>query len=131
MLVGIGTDLAKIERFAAILERRGIAITRRLLTANEQAAMQQAASKPAFLAKRFAAKEALLKALGTGLRHGLSWQDMEVSNDALGKPVMQLSGKAAELATAKGVTNIHLSITDEKEMALAFVVLESLPTTKP
>lgn len=124
MLIGIGTDLAKIERFAAILERRAAAITRRLLTANEQQAMQQAASQPAFLAKRFAAKEALLKALGTGLRSGLSWQDMQVSNDELGKPVMTLTGKAAELATAKGVKTIHLSITDEKEMALAFVVLE-------
>lgn len=125
MLIGIGTDLAKIERFAAILARRKVAITNRLLTAKEQLAMQQAASEPAFLAKRFAAKEAFLKALGTGLRQGLSWQDMEVSNDKLGKPIMMLSGKAAELAAVKGVKTIHLSITDEKEMALAFVVLES------
>lgn len=124
MIIGIGTDLAKIQRFAAILERRAAAITQRLLTAEEQSAMQKAASHAAFLAKRFAAKEALLKALGTGLRNGLSWQDMQVSNDALGKPMMELSGKAAELAEAKGVKTIHLSITDEKEMALAFVVLE-------
>lgn len=124
MIIGIGTDLAKIERFAAILERRAAAITRRLLTAQEQIAMQEAASQSAFLAKRFAAKEALLKALGTGLRNGLSWQDIEVSNDALGKPTMELSGKAAELADTKGVKAIHLSITDEKEMALAFVILE-------
>lgn len=124
MILGIGTDLAKIERFAAILERRAAAISRRLLTAEEQMAMQEAASQPAFLAKRFAAKEALLKALGTGLRHGLSWQDMQVSNDALGKPIMTLSGKAAELAETQGVKVIHLSITDEKEMALAFVILE-------
>lgn len=125
MLIGIGTDLAKIERFTAILQRRATAFTRRVLTANEQTAMQQAASPAAFLAKRFAAKEALLKALGTGLRNGISWQDMQVSNDDLGKPSMQLSGKAAELAAEKGVKTLHLSITDEKEMALAFVVLES------
>lgn len=125
MLIGIGTDLAKIERFAAILERRPEAITRRLLTPSEQIAMQKAASQAAFLAKRFAAKEALLKALGTGLRDGLSWQQIEVSNDELGKPIIELNGKAAELAKAKGVQSIHLSITDEKEMALAFVVLES------
>ncbi|GLR62670.1 holo-ACP synthase [Marinospirillum insulare] len=124
MIIGIGTDLAKIERFNAILQRRAEAITRRLLTAKEAKAMQQAASQAAFLAKRFAAKEALLKALGTGLRNGLSWQDMEVSNDELGKPIMQLSGKAAELASAKGVNTVHLTISDEKEMALAFVVLE-------
>lgn len=124
MIIGIGTDLAKIERFTAILQRRATAITQRLLTTKEQEAMQQAASQAAFLAKRFAAKEALLKALGTGLRSGLSWQDMEVSNDELGKPIMVLSGKAAELASAKGVKTVHLTITDEKEMALAFVVLE-------
>lgn len=124
MIIGIGTDLAKIERFTAILQRRATAITQRLLTTKEQEAMQQAASQAAFLAKRFAAKEALLKALGTGLRSGLSWQDMQVSNDELGKPIMVLSGKAAELASAKGVKTVHLSITDEKEMALAFVVLE-------
>lgn len=124
MIIGIGTDLAKIERFTAILQRRATAITQRLLTTKEQEAMQQVASQAAFLAKRFAAKEALLKALGTGLRSGLSWQDMQVSNDELGKPIMVLSGKAAELASAKGVKTVHLTITDEKEMALAFVVLE-------
>lgn len=124
MLIGIGTDLAKIERFAAILQRRGVAITRRLLTPNEQIAMQQAASPAAFLAKRFAAKEALLKALGTGLRNGLSWQHIEVSNDEWGKPSIELNGEAYKLAATKGVKSIHLSITDEKDMALAFVVLE-------
>src|SRR5690554_418204 len=124
MIIGIGTDLAKIERFTAILQSRATAITQRLLTTKEQEAMQQAASQAAFLAKRFAAKEALLKALGTSLRSGLSWQDMQVSNDELGKPIMVLSGKAAELASAKGVKTVHLTITDEKEMALAFVVLE-------
>ncbi len=124
MIIGIGTDLAKIERFAAILTRRPAAITRRLLTPSEQVAMQQAANPAAFLAKRFAAKEALLKALGTGLRNGLSWQHLEVSNDALGKPIMQLNSTAAALAATQGVKSIHLSITDEKDMALAFVVLE-------
>jgi len=124
MIIGIGTDLAKIERFTAILKRRPKAIVQRLLTSNEQLAMQQAASPAAFLAKRFAAKEALLKALGTGLRSGLSWQQLEVSNDKLGKPRIDLKGQALILAEAKSVKVIHLSITDEKEMALAFVVLE-------
>lgn len=125
MLLGIGTDLARIERFEALLQRRGTAITQRLLTPAEQTAMQQAANPAAYLAKRFAAKEALLKALGTGLRAGLSWQQMEVSNDPLGKPLMQLTGKAAERAAELGVSHIHLSISDERDMALAFVVLES------
>lgn len=125
MLLGIGTDLARIERFEALLQRRGTAITQRLLTPAEQTAMQQAANPAAYLAKRFAAKEALLKALGTGLRAGLSWQQMEVSNDPLGKPLMQLTGKAAERAAELGISHIHLSISDERDMALAFVVLES------
>ncbi len=125
MLIGIGTDLARIQRFAALLSRRGDAISRRLLTPNERLAQQKAANPAAFLAKRFAAKEALLKALGTGLSSGLSWQQLEVSNDAQGKPLMKLSGAAADLAKAKGVTQIHLTISDERDYALAFVVLES------
>lgn len=124
MLVGIGTDIARIQRFSELLERRGSAITRRLLTPKEQAALAASASPGAFLAKRFAAKEALLKALGTGLRDGLSWQQMEVSNDALGKPLMVLSGRAADMAAAKAVSQIHLSLSDEQDHALAFVVLE-------
>lgn len=125
MLVGIGTDLARIQRFSDLLERRGAGISQRLLTPAEQAGLAQAANPGAFLAKRFAAKEALLKALGTGLRTGLSWQQMEVSNDALGKPVMTLSGRAAEMAAEKGVARVHLSLSDEQEHALAFVVLET------
>ena len=124
MILGIGTDLARIQRFEDLLARRGEAISRRLLTPSEQAAMAQAAKPAAYLAKRFAAKEALLKALGTGLRDGLSWQQLEVSNDALGKPELQLTGRAAALAEQKGVQRIHLSISDEQEQALAFVVLE-------
>lgn len=125
MLLGIGTDLARIARFETLLQRRGEQAIKRLLTPNEQRALKQAANPAAYFAKRFAAKEALLKALGTGLRNGLSWQDMQVSNDALGKPLLQLSGKAAELATSLGVARIHLSLSDEQDMALAFVVLEA------
>ncbi|SFC02918.1 holo-[acyl-carrier protein] synthase [Marinospirillum celere] len=125
MLVGIGTDLARIERFADLLARRGDSIAKRLLTPSERQGLAEAASPAAFLAKRFAAKEALLKALGTGLRDGLSWQQLEVSNDGLGKPVMTLSGRAAEMAAEKEVTRVHLSLSDEQEHALAFVVLET------
>lgn len=125
MLLGIGTDLARIARFETLLQRRGEQAIKRLLTPDEQQALKQAANPAAYFAKRFAAKEALLKALGTGLRNGLSWQDMQVSNDALGKPLMQLSGKAAELASSLGVARIHLSLSDEQDLALAFVVLET------
>ncbi|WP_404419857.1 holo-ACP synthase [Marinospirillum sp.] len=125
MLVGIGTDLARIQRFSDLLERRGEAISRRLLTPSEQAGLAKAPNPGAFLAKRFAAKEALLKALGTGLRDGLGWQQLEVSNDELGKPLISLSGRAAEMAAEKGVARVHLSLSDEQEHALAFVVLET------
>ncbi|MFK7161101.1 holo-ACP synthase [Marinospirillum sp. MEB164] len=124
MILGIGTDLAKIARFEQLLARRGDAICQRLLTPAERQAMQKTAQPAAFLAKRFAAKEALLKALGTGLRDGLSWQQIEVSNDALGKPLLALSGVAEQKAQALGVKQIHLSLSDEQEMALAFVLLE-------
>lgn len=125
MLIGIGTDLARVQRFADLLERRGDALARRLLTVSEREGLKQAAQPAAFFAKRFAAKEALLKALGTGLRDGLSWQHLEVYNNELGKPLLRLSGRAAELAEKLGVTRIHLSISDEVDMALAFVVLEA------
>lgn len=124
MLVGIGTDIAKITRFEAILARRGHAFCHRVLTPLEQQALQQTKHKAAFLAKRFAAKEAALKALGTGLRQGLSWQHIEISNDELGKPQLSFSAQAAELAAALGVQKTHLSLSDEQDLALAFVVLE-------
>lgn len=125
MIVGLGTDLAQISRFEKVLARRGAAFCRRVLTPQELIALENSAQPAAFLAKRFAAKEAALKALGTGLAKGLSWQDLEISNDALGKPNLNFTGAAANLAAQLGVKNAHLSLSDEQDMALAFVVLES------
>ncbi len=124
MILGIGTDLAEIARFAGLLERQGERALTRLLSDAERSHCASIAQPAAFLAKRFAAKEAFLKALGTGLRDGLAWSQISVEKDALGKPHLQLSGRAAELAAQKGVQQIHLSLSDERAYALALVVLE-------
>lgn len=124
MIVGIGNDLARIDRFAAGMARHGERFAQRLLGPAELARYHLHPQPAAFLAKRFAAKEAFLKALGTGLRHGMRWGEIEVVNDALGRPSLQLSGRARELAEAAGVVTHHLSLSDDDGLALAFVVLE-------
>lgn len=124
MILGIGTDIARIERFAAASERHGARFAARILGQNERTALDSAAQPAAWLAKRFAAKEAFLKALGTGLRYGMSWGEIEVINDHLGCPRLVLSGVAAQLAAERGVARSHLSLSDESDVAVAFVVLE-------
>lgn len=124
MIIGIGTDIARIARFAAASERHGPRFAARILGPDERAALEQAVQPAAWLAKRFAAKEAFLKALGTGLRCGMRWSEIEVINDPLGCPRLILSGVAARLAVERGVTRSHLSLSDESDMAVAFVVLE-------
>ncbi|WP_027966590.1 holo-ACP synthase [Halomonas halocynthiae] len=125
MIVGIGTDVARIARFERAVARHGERFIARILGTAERRDFAERGQPPAFLAKRFAAKEAFVKALGTGLRHGISWQEIQVSNDALGRPVLVLSGKAQESATAAGVNVTHLSLSDETDVAIAFVVLEN------
>jgi len=124
MIVGIGTDIARVARFEAALSRRGERLTRRLLGELERERLQAHGQPAAFLAKRFAAKEAFVKALGTGLRHGMRWSEIQVVNDGLGRPSLLLAGRAHELARAAGVRATHLSLSDEVEFAVAFVVLE-------
>lgn len=125
MIIGIGTDIMQIERMQESLQQRGEAWARRLLTDPELAEYEKRGNKPAYLAKRFAAKEAAAKALGTGFADGITWKQMHVLNDAKGAPVMTFTDKALERAQALGVTHIHLSISDEKHYAVAFVILES------
>lgn len=105
----------------------GDAYPRRLLTESEFAEFQKRSdiNKAAYLAKRFAAKEAAVKALGTGFADGITWKHVNIHNNEKGAPVMTLTGKALELANTMGVTRVHLSISDEKEHAVAFVILES------
>ena len=132
MILGIGADLANIDRIAGTIARFGDRFLNRVFTEREQAKAQ---SRPhnvaATYAKRWAAKEACSKALGTGLRMGIKWKDMAVTNLPSGQPVMQLSGWAAEqLAkmTPEGhIALVHVTLTDDEPWAQAFVVVEALP----
>lgn len=124
-ILGLGTDIADIERVEKVYARSGDAFAERVLTPAELDIFHGRKLKGRYLAKRFAVKEAASKALGTGIACGVSFQDFTVSNDELGKPILKLSGKAAELAGAMGVNHVHLTIADEKKYAVATVILES------
>ena len=124
MIAGIGTDIASIARFKKILERRSEAFSRRILTDSELEIFQSHPQQAAWLAKRFAAKEAASKALGTGIGK-VSFQHLETFSDELGAPHMRFLGYALELQKERGIKAIHLSLSDEVEHALAFVVLEN------
>lgn len=125
-IVGLGTDLTRIERFRQFLAKGKSALIERLFTASERDYAFAKKDPAPHLAARFAAKESCLKALGTGLRAGISWQDMDVVRDELGRPDLQLSGKAAEIALAKQVDSIHLSYSHDGDYAVATVILERL-----
>lgn len=124
MIIGIGTDIARVARFERAMARHGERFAERLLGELERERLRDHGLPAAFLAKRFAAKEAFVKALGTGLRRGMRWTEIQVVNDALGRPSLVLSGKAQALAEAAGVRALHLSLSDEEALATAFVVLE-------
>ena len=133
MIIGIGSDLIDIRRIEKTLERHGERFTNRCFTEVEQARSDRRATRAASYAKRFAAKEACAKALGTGLSRGVFWRDMGVVNLPGGKPTMQLTGGAAKRLldmTPEGMScAIHLTITDDYPMAQAFVIIEALPGT--
>ncbi|RGP38287.1 holo-ACP synthase [Pseudotabrizicola alkalilacus] len=132
MILGIGSDLANIERIEATLARFGDRFLARVFTEHEQ---RKAASRPhgvaATYAKRWAAKEACSKALGTGLRMGIAWKDMAVTNLPTGQPVMHVTGWAAErlqaMTPAGHEAVIHVTLTDDHPWAQAFVVIEARP----
>jgi holo-[acyl-carrier protein] synthase len=131
MILGIGSDVVDIRRVEKTLERYGERFVGRVFTAVEQTKSDGRRERAASYAKRFAAKEACAKALGTGLRAGVFWRDMGVVNLDSGKPTMALSGGAAErlaaILPAGTVPVIHVTITDEWPMAQAFVVIEAVP----
>ncbi len=131
MILGVGADLTNIERVAATLERFGERFTQRCFTEIERAKSDRRAGRAASYAKRFAAKEACAKALGTGIRAGVAWRDMGVVNLPSGKPTMRLTGAAgarlAALTPAGCEAVIHLSLTDDHPWAQAFVVIEARP----
>lgn len=130
MIIGMGSDLVDIDRIQKVLNSYPERFLRRVFTLEEQEAARSKHSQAAFFAKRFAAKEACLKALGLGLRDGIRWIDMTVGNDALGKPTIELSGKALERLAKFGATRIHLTLSDTQNLAQAIVVIELVSKTQ-
>ena len=124
MIFGIGTDIVEVSRIEDSLARFGDAFAERILTAAEYDEYLASKTRARFLAKRFAAKEAFAKALGTGIRGPAAFENIGVSHDALGKPILVLAQELQSLLDAKGIVHKHLSISDEKALAAAFVVLE-------
>ena len=137
MILGIGSDLADIRRVARTLERFGERFTGRIFTELERARSERRGDPAASYAKRFAAKEACAKALGTGLRHGVFWRDMGVANLPSGQPTLALTGGAlarlAQMTPPGCEAVVHLSLTDEPPYAQAFVVIEArlAPAARP
>lgn len=131
MILGIGTDLANIERIQGVLDRFGDRFRNRVFTEREQAKAERRKDVAGTYAKRWAAKEACSKALGTGLAMGISWKDMAVTNLRSGQPEMQVTGWAADRLkemTPEGHTaHIHVTLTDDHPWAQAFVVIEARP----
>lgn len=124
MILGIGIDLAEVDRIQRSVDRYGERFLTRVYTAAERSYSMRKRNYAERLAVRFAAKEAAMKAIGTGWRHGVTWKDFEVINQPGGKPVLQLSGIATAFARKLGVQRISLSMTHTAGMALATVVLE-------
>jgi len=123
MIYGIGTDLVYIPRIEALLLRHGMKFARRILADSEFVEFQQSTKPAEFLAKRFAAKEATSKALGTGFRNGLSLKHIAVGHDELGRPTLDYYGEGARLVEQFAIEDSHLSLSDERDYALAFVTL--------
>ncbi|WP_188459743.1 holo-ACP synthase [Kangiella profundi] len=125
MIYGVGTDIVDIQRIERSLERHGDKFAERTLAPQELDIYYQIKNKVNYLAKRFAAKEAISKALGTGMRHGIDFVQLVITNDEIGKPQVRLEGKAKDWAQQQSITTIHLSISDEKKHAVAFAVAET------
>ncbi|MFQ5487923.1 MAG: holo-ACP synthase [Gammaproteobacteria bacterium] len=123
MIYGIGTDIVQVARMAADLERYGERFAHRILTPSELEEFQTCIRPPHFLAKRFAAKEAAAKALGTGFRDGLTLHQIGVTHDHYGRPLLEYTGAAAALCRSHDICHSHLSLADEEDYAIAFVTL--------
>ena len=129
MIFGIGTDIVRVSRLQADLDRFGVRFAERILTDAELAEFHQNPNKAHFLARRFAAKEAAAKAMGTGIANGVQLRHIGVTHDALGKPQLVFVAGALEFLRKHRVTVAHVSLADEQDHAVAFVTLE-IDTTK-
>jgi holo-[acyl-carrier protein] synthase len=123
VIYGIGTDIVSVPRMAENLKRHGDRFAERILTPQELQEFRRAGKPAHFLAKRFAAKEAAAKALGTGFSEGLFLSHIGVGHDPRGRPILVFSGRGAELMDLFGIGEAHLSLSDEKDLAIAFVTL--------
>ncbi|MBT8131946.1 MAG: holo-ACP synthase [Gammaproteobacteria bacterium] len=124
MIFGVGTDVVRIDRVAAVHERFGTRFVNRLLLAEEQAEFARTKRKTRFLAMRFAAKEAIVKALGTGFGHGVWIRDIGIRHNQWGRPEVIYSERGAALCARLGVGPGHVSLSDESGLAVAFAVVE-------
>ena len=124
MIVGIGTDVVSIERIAGVLERHGERFVNRVLTPDERVRFNRTKAKASHLAKRWAAKEAFSKAIGTGIHAPFTWQSISVGRDPRGKPGIVPGPEMERHLASLGVTAAHVSLTDDAGVAIAFVVLE-------
>ena len=124
MIIGIGTDLCEIGRVQRALDRHGERFARKILIESEFARFRKHRKPAAYLAKRFAAKEAFSKAMGTGIHFPVNWHNVSVENGRSGRPMLRFSEPLAILLRSRGVTATHLSLSDDIGMACAFVVLE-------
>ncbi|MDG6777803.1 holo-ACP synthase [Thiomicrorhabdus sp. zzn3] len=124
MIIGIGTDIVDVARIAEVYRRQGEAFARRILADAEWARFCEHRFPERYLAKRWAIKEAVSKALGTGIAQGVSFHDMVIENRSSGQPVLRLSGGARQKSDELGVDNWQISVSDEKTHAVAFVVAE-------
>ena len=133
MILGIGTDLANIDRIQSVLSRHGDRFRNRVFTKTEQDKASRRKDEAGTYAKRWAAKEACSKALGTGLRMGIAWKDMSVNNLHTGQPVMEVTGWAKsrldEITPVNHQAVLHVSLTDDYPWAQAYVVIEARPLT--
>lgn len=127
MIHGIGTDLVSIARIARALARHGERFARRILAETEVAQYAASAQPARFVAKRFAVKEAYAKAFGTGIGAELTWHDIRIAHDARGKPLIQPSPQLAMVLADRGLLSCHVSLSDETDMVVAFVIIERNP----
>ena len=123
MIKGVGTDLIKIARIEQALEKHGDRFASRILTPNEIQLFKAAPNGVRYLAKRFALKEAIVKALGTGVAKGVGWQDMNITNNEAGQPFAELSGMAQTVMANLGASCLSVSLSDEQDYVLAFAIL--------
>jgi len=122
-VISVGTDILKIDRIEAVVERLGDRFVQRILTQTEREEYNSSSQPNRLLAKRFAVKEAVAKALGTGIGRGVSWQDIQLEHNEDGAPQVKLSGGAQRVAAERGANRVEISLADEAEYVVAFAVL--------